>query len=99
MSAGRVVALLVAGLALVGFAMWIASQRHLERATLAGDLVLPDLEHHVNAVTEVALRSEEHTSELQSRENLVCRLLLEKKKIYITHHRARKFHIPLATNL
>src|SRR5690606_16515883 len=27
------------------------------------------------------LRSEEHTSELQSRENLVCRLLLEKKKI------------------
>src|SRR5690606_41139454 len=29
---------------------------------------------------EDALRSEEHTSELQSRENLVCRLLLEKKK-------------------
>src|SRR6266511_5641127 len=27
-----------------------------------------------------AWRSEEHTSELQSRENLVCRLLLEKKK-------------------
>src|SRR5690606_41311976 len=27
-----------------------------------------------------AHRSEEHTSELQSRENLVCRLLLEKKK-------------------
>src|SRR5690606_41174926 len=30
---------------------------------------------------EFELRSEEHTSELQSRENLVCRLLLEKKKI------------------
>src|SRR5690606_41062492 len=29
---------------------------------------------------EEFLRSEEHTSELQSRENLVCRLLLEKKK-------------------
>src|SRR5436309_10729001 len=29
------------------------------------------------------LRSEEHTSELQSRENLVCRLLLEKKKTKI----------------
>src|SRR5690606_41770795 len=28
----------------------------------------------------VKCRSEEHTSELQSRENLVCRLLLEKKK-------------------
>src|SRR5690606_39388446 len=30
--------------------------------------------------TENCPRSEEHTSELQSRENLVCRLLLEKKK-------------------
>src|SRR5690606_39839845 len=28
----------------------------------------------------LGIRSEEHTSELQSRENLVCRLLLEKKK-------------------
>src|SRR5690606_17510394 len=28
-------------------------------------------------------RSEEHTSELQSRENIVCRLLLEKKKLHI----------------
>src|SRR2546430_3632221 len=33
----------------------------------------------VAAVAE-ALRSEEHTSELQSQSNLVCRLLLEKKK-------------------
>src|SRR5947209_15982881 len=32
------------------------------------------------------LRSEEHTSELQSRQYLVCRLLLEKKK---HHHRIR----------
>src|SRR5690606_39527002 len=31
------------------------------------------------AATEVVHRSEEHTSELQSREKLVCRLLLEKK--------------------
>src|SRR2546430_3693378 len=30
--------------------------------------------------TPVTLRSEEHTSELQSQSNLVCRLLLEKKK-------------------
>src|SRR5690606_39690350 len=30
--------------------------------------------------TMLKTRSEEHTSELQSRENLVCRLLLEKKK-------------------
>src|SRR5699024_11648422 len=33
-----------------------------------------------------AHRSEEHTSELQSRFDLVCRLLLEKKKIYILYH-------------
>src|SRR5690606_41207814 len=32
------------------------------------------------AATPRSPRSEEHTSELQSRENLVCRLLLEKKK-------------------
>src|SRR5207302_10592460 len=32
------------------------------------------------AAGNVVKRSEEHTSELQSRENLVCRLLLEKKK-------------------
>src|SRR5690606_34338118 len=36
-----------------------------------------DIDHIVGYVT---VRSEEHTSELQSRENLVCRLLLEKKK-------------------
>src|SRR5690606_42058462 len=34
----------------------------------------------VHGITGQQLRSEEHTSELQSRENLVCRLLLEKKK-------------------
>src|SRR2546421_8807239 len=30
-------------------------------------------------------RSEEHTSELQSRSDLVCRLLLEKKKLLLRH--------------
>src|SRR5690606_40894688 len=34
---------------------------------------------------EPELRSEEHTSELQSRENLVCRLLLEKKNCIFTY--------------
>src|SRR5690606_41419605 len=34
----------------------------------------------VEGIVGVRERSEEHTSELQSRENLVCRLLLEKKK-------------------
>src|SRR3989442_9552905 len=36
--------------------------------------------HRLAAGLPVVLRSEEHTSELQSRPHLVCRLLLEKKK-------------------
>src|SRR5262245_65160229 len=40
-------------------------------------------QYTVLAVTNVTLRSEEHTSELQSLRHLVCRLLLEKKKKYI----------------
>src|SRR5215475_31528 len=40
-------------------------------------------------------RSEEHTSELQSRENLVCRLLLEKKKkkiiSFLSHKEKKKY--------
>src|SRR5688572_32580290 len=35
---------------------------------------------NINLWTGLAMRSEEHTSELQSQSNLVCRLLLEKKK-------------------
>src|SRR5260370_8329406 len=38
------------------------------------------LREHQLALRSISLRSEEHTSELQSHLNLVCRLLLEKKK-------------------
>src|SRR6266480_5499460 len=38
------------------------------------------LAHHLPARRHPRARSEEHTSELQSHVNLVCRLLLEKKK-------------------
>src|SRR2546422_3729420 len=50
--------------------------RHLERARLG------PLARRVSCVAArgAAMRSEEHTSELQSRLHLVCRLLLEKKK-------------------
>src|SRR5260370_19523425 len=41
----------------------------------------------------VALRSEEHTSELQSHLNLVCRLLLEKKKRHDDFHTERNKHL------
>src|SRR5688572_3585664 len=37
-------------------------------------------------ITHVSVRSEEHTSELQSQSNLVCRLLLEKKKQIYSYH-------------
>src|SRR3712207_7330197 len=48
---------------------------------------------HLRAEFEPYFRSEEHTSELQSRQYLVCRLLLEKKKylvrtISLAEHRA-----------
>src|SRR2546422_5943629 len=52
-----------------------ASSQHRVLVTTSG------LEHH----SHVARRSEEHTSELQSRLHLVCRLLLEKKKQNTKH--------------
>src|SRR5688572_31098773 len=39
------------------------------------------------------IRSEEHTSELQSQSNLVCRLLLEKKKTISRYHIAANYLI------
>src|SRR2546422_6810129 len=51
---------------------------------ISGTLCLPNMVDILNDLCEAilftSLRSEEHTSELQSRLHLVCRLLLEKKK-------------------
>src|SRR2546430_10357035 len=44
-----------------------------------------------------AARSEEHTSELQSQSNLVCRLLLEKKKLIITSCRLPPYASSIVT--
>src|SRR2546430_8500312 len=52
----------------------------LEHDDLALDLVAGGLDDVEPLVQDQLLRSEEHTSELQSQSNLVCRLLLEKKK-------------------
>src|SRR5947207_12131118 len=57
-----------------------------ERAVGAGDRVAVGVdagmaEVRVDPVDQPLGRSEEHTSELQSHSDLVCRLLLEKKKI------------------
>src|SRR3712207_6890236 len=51
--------------------------RHEEDVRPVGRALL--VEEHLVAVAQVEARSEEHTSELQSRQYLVCRLLLEKK--------------------
>src|SRR3989454_7388550 len=69
---------------LFGGGTWL--HRWLEPVTAAADRLQPAVE--LSRATEWALvlgavavaRSEEHTSELQSPCNLVCRLLLEKKK-------------------
>src|SRR5690349_23682010 len=45
------------------------------------------------------LRSEEHTSELQSRRDLVCRLLLEKKKQLTFFLHPKHSYFPLASEL
>src|SRR2546430_2949866 len=45
----------------------------------------------VAALREMGARSEEHTSELQSQSNLVCRLLLEKKKKIPPSHQASEW--------
>jgi hypothetical protein len=61
MSPRRVAWLLAAGVAVVAFAVWLSSLRHLERATLSGDLVLPGLEQAVNTVTEIRLKKGDGT--------------------------------------
>src|SRR2546428_8647543 len=63
-------------------------ERHaflVDRGPVRGPLLLPLLLQPPDLALEQwekerATRSEEHTSELQSRSDLVCRLLLEKKK-------------------
>src|SRR5688572_31793790 len=50
------------------------------RRTPPGLLIMRELPPSGNGPSNVHARSEEHTSELQSQSNLVCRLLLEKKK-------------------
>ena len=68
MSARRVAWLLVAGVAVIAFAIWLSSRRHLERDMAAGALVLPGLEHNVNTVTRVSLRKGDGTHATLKRE-------------------------------
>src|SRR5258705_3184248 len=54
----------------------VVHERHAEAYSRSGPL---PRDNHGNAPRPAALRSEEHTSELQSLRHLVCRLLLAKK--------------------
>src|SRR2546426_7353897 len=63
-------------------ARWLPLQANLPHAPVSWVTVQPRFHDLV-----VATRSEEHTSELQSPCNLVCRLLLEKKKSHIIPRR------------
>src|SRR5690606_40051084 len=60
------------------------------QAVDVGDLPWTEVDDHQDLAVARTIRSEEHTSELQSRENLVCRLLLEKKRKRRPRGRARR---------
>src|SRR5256886_11774985 len=62
-------------LTLVG-ADFLAQRKHFVRA----DRLVQKVQDNKKLAQVAELRSEEHTSELQSQSNIVCRLLLEKKK-------------------
>src|SRR5204862_774268 len=77
----------------------------LDGQPVDGFLVLPGVEvttsdGHllcIGAELPYLKRSEEHTSELQSRRDLVCRLLLEKKKTKYSHLHHRQLTRPVYT--
>src|SRR3712207_8100148 len=60
--------------------LWIEPQGGWGKGSIQLVEIPTDDEIHDNIVA-MWVRSEEHTSELQSRQYLVCRLLLEKKKV------------------
>src|SRR2546429_2080533 len=66
------------------FCRMAAAETNWKRGTWTVDLYVARSSHSIKCTTEMQElaieRSEEHTSELQSRLHLVCRLLLEKKK-------------------
>src|SRR5258708_24773915 len=61
---------------------------------LATEFAAGCIDEHTDKTSRVGvvrMRSEEHTSELQSPDHLVCRLLLEKKNKQIYTHAVRRF--------
>src|SRR6266571_6843732 len=77
--------LIMAGIVLFGFigyrSLPVSDLPNVDYPTIQVSAGLPG----ASPETMASSRSEEHTSELQSHVNLVCRLLLEKKKKNINH--------------
>src|SRR5690606_39532093 len=67
----------------------VVEYHHMHQPSM-GMLLVIILGMVIGTVSFTGSRSEEHTSELQSRENLVCRLLLEKKKSNASRGQFRK---------
>src|SRR5256885_11187966 len=67
----------------------VATKRAFPQVVRAIGTVTARPGHFAELSAPAPTRSEEHTSELQSPCNIVCRLLLEKKKKYIIHRSER----------
>src|SRR5688572_30905243 len=78
---------LIHGHAPAGLVKAIARTARLGTSFGAPSPLEHELGEQVRALMPSMERSEEHTSELQSQSNLVCRLLLEKKKVALLIHR------------
>src|SRR5256885_2191689 len=63
-----------------GLAAAEKGEQELTEARGRADVIVHEARERASHIIDQAQRSEEHTSELQSPCNLVCRLLLEKKK-------------------
>src|SRR3712207_7589793 len=61
---------------------FLVVEARVEAADRAAKAAVAELDGLARAADEAERRSEEHTSELQSRQYLVCRLLLEKKTVW-----------------
>src|SRR2546427_9257081 len=74
---------------LAGLGATLRMRRTVERQRLSAEAQRRESDRNQQAILRLLdERSEEHTSELQSQSNLVCRLLLEKKKQKAGHSTA-----------
>src|SRR5690554_7691915 len=72
----------------------VSNLRDVQFVMAKGTVVRDEVTHtpRPNLLAGYLERSEEHTSELQSRPHLVCRLLLEKKKKKIYYYNTKKYN-------